>query len=209
MCKIWIPEEIWLQIIDYLDTETFYNITIAFKREYPTFVNSIFRTICFRIIKKHTRVRLMNHLYSSLDDAYFNKCENYLMFKSMFNNTTSLDKEPILSFNFKQCTYITQIAKNYRDYVIAILKEKGNKKNENLFSNLTKINTSDLFFTKQEHRDKLVFKYKNITIKIEDVFNYTYNQNRKEYQELVQLQCQSNCRQGVLLTRRHQALNQQ
>lgn len=197
MSKIWIPEEIWLQIIDYLDTDTFYNITIAFRGEYPGFVNNIFRTICLRATKKHARVRLMNHLYYSLNDSYFTKCENYLMFKSIFHNTLFIENKHKFNLSFKECSYYTQLAKNYRNYILGILKEKENKKNESLFSNLTKINTSDLCFTKEELSDKIVFKYRNITINLEDIFNYTYNQNRKEYQGLVQLRCQLNCRQLV------------
>ena len=188
MTQLWIPEEIWLLIIDYMDTATFYNTILALRELYPNLVNSLFRTICLRVIKIHPRIRLMNNLYSSLNSSYFKKSENYLMFKSIFTSTIFNKKKNLLSF--KECTYNTQIAKDYRNHIISVLKEKENKKNENLFSNLTKIDSNDWFFTKEELRDKVVFKYKNITINLEDVFNYTYNLNRKEYQGLVQLRYQ-------------------
>jgi len=195
MTQIWIPEEIWLLIIDYMDTTTFYNTIFALREAYPNLVNNLFRTICLRVLKIHPRIRLMNYLYSSLNSSYFKKCENYLMFKNIFTNSIFNKNKKFLSF--KECTYNTQIAKDYRNHIIGILREKESKKNERLFSNLTKINTSDLFFTKEELRDKIVFKYRNITINLEDVFNYTYNLNRKEYQGLVQLRCQLDCRQAA------------
>ena len=84
MTQIWIPEEIWLLIIDYMDTTTFYNTILALREAYPNLVNNLFITICLRVLKIHPRIRLMNYLYTSLNSSYFKKCENYLMFKNIF-----------------------------------------------------------------------------------------------------------------------------
>ena len=189
---IWIPEEIWCMIFEYMDTESFYNTIEALKSIYPDLAHKLMLTICLRAIKNNYRVKLMNYLYLDID--FFRKPGNYLMYINIFKNSFFFEEHK--PYNHKEATYKTGIARNYKEFILNKLEEEGNSNKKKIFNNLTKLDSVEGYFTKKELKECVIFRYRNITINLIDIFNYTHNQSRMGYQQLVQLQSQLNYKPG-------------
>ena len=185
--SIWIPEELWYMIFQYMDTPSFYNTIEALRGIYPDLVEALMTTICYKAIKKHPKVRMMNYLYSDLN--YFRKRENYLIYRNFYLNNFFLDKNNRQMIPIGVLNKLELTENNYRDFLISKLDTKGENNGENrdkkMFMNLTK-KLSSSWYSDYEIARHTNFNYHNVSIKIEDVFNYTCNPNRKEYLQLVQ-----------------------
>ena len=62
---IFIPEEIWLIIINYMDTSSFYNTIEALRGIYPELADKLMLYICNYVIREYPKIHLINHLYSN------------------------------------------------------------------------------------------------------------------------------------------------
>jgi hypothetical protein len=185
--SIWIPEELWYMIFQYMDTPSFYNTIEALRGIYPDLVEALMTTICYKVIKKHPKVRMMNFLYSDLN--YFRKRENYLIYRNFYLNNFFLDKNKQREISIGELNRLELTERNYRDFLSSNLETKGEIKDKKMFKNLTKRHNSHSYSDYELARHNN-FNYNSISIKLEDVFNYTCNQNRKEYLQLVRFRCQ-------------------
>lgn len=189
--SIWIPEELWYMIFQYMDTPSFYNTIEALRGIYPDLVETLMTTICYKAIKKHPKVRMMNYLYSDLN--YFRKRENYLIYRNFYLNNFFLDKNEQREISIGALNRLELTERNYRDFLSSNLETKGENNDENrdekMFKNLTK-RPNSYSYSDYELARHINFDYHNISIKLEDVFNYTCNPNRKEYLQLVRFRCQ-------------------
>ena len=188
--SIWIPQELWYMIFQYMDTPSFYNTIKALRGIYPDLVEALMTTICYKVIKKHPKVRMMNFLYSDLN--YFRKRENYLTYRNFYLNNFFLDKNKHREISIGELSRLELTERNYRDFLSNKLDTKGenrDKKDKKMFLNLTKRPNSN-WYSDYELARHTNFNYHSISIKLEDVFNYTCNQNRKEYLKLIRFRCQ-------------------
>ncbi len=80
-------------------------------------------TICYRTIRKHQKVRMMNYLYGNLD--YFRKRNNYLIYRNLYTNHFFLEKER--TFSLGELNKLELTENNYKQFIINRLREKENQ----------------------------------------------------------------------------------
>lgn len=184
--SIWIPEELWYMIFKYMDTPSFYNTIEALYDIYPSLAEILMTTICYRTIRKHPKVRMMNYLYGNLD--YFRKRNNYLIYRNLYTNHFFLEKER--TFSIGELNKLELTENNYKQFIINRLERKGDSSNKKMFINLTKMPRAN-WYSDFELARHINFDYHNISIKLEDIFKHTCNPSHKEYLQLVRFRYRS------------------
>lgn len=179
---IFIPEEIWLIIINYMDTSSFYNTIEALRGIYPELADKLMLYICNYVIREYPKIHLINHLYSNTN--FFRIKKNYLQFRDIYTNRYFYF---FTKYGIKVGSLKTEYTSEYyRRHVLSLIEKE---KDKNTFKNLTTTTSGVYNLQNNELLNYTTFKYKKIKLNTEDIFNYTCNPCHMEYQQLVQSLC--------------------
>jgi hypothetical protein len=157
-----LPSELWLMVIQYLDTNTFKSLMTYLYEENTLFTQSLYKMICIDYTTKHKQIMLMSSLIRNIKS--YRTMSKYINFKVDFTNKMKNTNKSYNELFIEKHTYKSYIIKHKERY----FQNDNDDKDISMFLNLTRYRGCNDDMPLLDN-----FTYYNIKLPVHDVVEIT------------------------------------